>query len=121
MKTLLGIEITDEEFDRLFCEQSQGKELKVVDGKVVAIEHEITDEERKQMRMSEIQNRLNELSQDFIQVYLGADFGTKLNENGEVINIIDERKEEFITLHNELRELLGKTPRKYEGGKIDEN
>ena len=39
---LLGIEITQEEFDRLMCQQSQGKELKVVDGKVVAVEQTIT-------------------------------------------------------------------------------
>ena len=35
---LLGIEMRLEEFDTLMCEQSKGKELKVVDGKVVAVE-----------------------------------------------------------------------------------
>ena len=43
---LLGIEMTLEEFDYLMCEQSKGKELKVVDGKVLAVEHEMTLEER---------------------------------------------------------------------------
>lgn len=42
---LLGIEISFEEFDFLMCEQNKGKELKVIDGKVVAIEHEPTQEE----------------------------------------------------------------------------
>lgn len=42
---LLGIEMPFEEFDKLMCEQSKGKELKVVDGKVVAVEHEPTQEE----------------------------------------------------------------------------
>ena len=45
--SLLGIEMSFEEFDRLICEQSQGKELKVVDGKVVAEYHTITEEEIK--------------------------------------------------------------------------
>lgn len=43
---LLGIEMSLEEFDTLMCEQSKGKELKVVDGKVVAILPTITDEEK---------------------------------------------------------------------------
>ena len=51
---LLGIEMPIEEFDRLMCEQSNGKELKVIDGKVVAVEHEITQEEV-------LNNELNEL------------------------------------------------------------
>jgi hypothetical protein len=45
MKNLLNISLTDEEFDFLICEQNKGKELKVVDGKVVAIEHQVTEEE----------------------------------------------------------------------------
>ena len=102
MKTLLGIEVTDEEFDYLFCQQSQGKELKVVDGKVVAVEHETTQEELNEQRKLEIQSRLNELSQDFIQASLGAEFSD-----------LEDRKEEFRTLHNELRKLLGKEPRNY--------
>ena len=35
---LLGIEMSLEEFDALMCEQAKGKELKVVDGKVVAVD-----------------------------------------------------------------------------------
>ena len=43
MKKLLGINVTEEEFDYLICEQNNGKELKVVDGKVVAQEHILTN------------------------------------------------------------------------------
>ena len=100
---LLGIELTAEEFDRLLCEQNKGKELKVIDGEVVAIERVITEEEKKQARISEIQSRLNELTQDFVQADLGAVFAD-----------IEERKTEFKALHNELRELLGKEPRIYQ-------
>lgn len=35
---LLGIEMSLEEFDYLICEQSKGKELRVENGKVVAVE-----------------------------------------------------------------------------------
>ena len=35
---LFDIELTKEEFDNLMCEQAQGKELKVFDGKVIAVE-----------------------------------------------------------------------------------
>ena len=45
---------------------------------------------------------MESLSQDFIQYYLGA-----------TIENIEERKAKFISLHNELRELLGKQPRIY--------
>ena len=42
---LMGIEMTFEEFDFLICEQNKGKDLKVIDGKVVAVEHEVSEEE----------------------------------------------------------------------------
>lgn len=99
---LLGIEVTEKEFDFLFCEQAKGKELKVVDGKVIAVEHEVTQEELKEQRKWEITARLNQLSQDFVQAMAGAKFDD-----------LDKRKEEFRTLHNELRELEGKLPREY--------
>lgn len=54
-------------------------------------------------RIVVIQKRLQELSQDFIQVQCGA-----------VFEDIEERKLEFQTLHNELRQLQGKQPRLYE-------
>lgn len=51
---LLGIEIPFEEFDRLLCEQSKGKELKVINGKVVAVEHEPTQEEILNSELSDL-------------------------------------------------------------------
>ena len=48
---LLGIEMPVEEFDKLMCEQSKGKELKVVDGKVVAVEHEPTQNELLELEL----------------------------------------------------------------------
>lgn len=99
---ILGIEVSEKEFDFLFCEQAKGKELKVVDGKVVAVDHEVTEEELKEQRKFEITARLNQLSQDFVQAMAGAYFED-----------LEERKAEFQTLHNELRVLEGKEPREY--------
>lgn len=99
---LLGIELTFEEFDRLMCEQSQGKELKVIDGKVVAVEHEVTEEELTQQEIYELEVRLNQLTQDFIQMQCGA-----------VFEDADERVAEFQAKHNRLRYLKGKEPREY--------
>lgn len=51
---LFGIEITEQEFDFLMCEQTKGKELKVVDGKVVAVDRVITEEEKAKARINEL-------------------------------------------------------------------
>lgn len=59
--SLLGIEMPFDEFDRLLREQSQGKELKVVNGKVVATVHEATDAEI----LSELRARRKELLSAF--------------------------------------------------------
>ena len=62
----------------------------------------LSAEELKQNRIYEIQARLNQLSQDFVQADLGA-----------VFDDLEARKNEFKTLHNELRELQGKEKREY--------
>lgn len=62
-----------------------------------------SQEELKNQRIAEIKSRLEELNKDFIQSMIGA-----------VIPDIEEKKAEFISLHNELRELEGKLPRDYE-------
>lgn len=46
--------------------------------------------------------RMDELSKDFIQAYLGA-----------TIPNLDIKKQEFVRLHNEVRTLQGKEPRVY--------
>lgn len=99
---LFNNELTNEEYDFLMCEQSKGKELKVINGKVIAVTHIETAEEIKNKRVSEIKERLAILSEDFIQASIGANF--------EDLNI---RINEFRTLHNELRALQGKAPRVY--------
>lgn len=80
-----------------------GKTKCFENGKIVDYDNAVEIEaEQKQTRISKIKQRLDELNKDFIQYYLGA-----------VIPYIEEKKMEFISLHNELRELLGKEPRIY--------
>lgn len=57
---------------------------------------------KNRVRIAEIKPRLEQLSQDIIQSLAGAEFED-----------MAERQKEFQTLHNELRILLGKEPRKY--------
>lgn len=63
---------------------------------------ESMENSKKLRKIISIQSRLNELSQDFVQESLGAEFTD-----------LEDRKEEFRTLHNELRTLLGKEQRNY--------
>lgn len=80
--------------------------LKVLPKQEIVLTDEQIQEEvnfaKKQNRILEIKHRLEQLSQDLIQAQAGA-----------VFEDLAERKLEFQTLHNELRTLLGKLPRKY--------
>ena len=105
MKNLLGIELTDEQFDYLMCQQSLGKELKVSNGQVIAVERQISQEELTQQEIKIKIVRLTELTKDLAQV-----------EAGLVIDNLEERKAEFRTLLNEVRVLQGKQPREIAGG-----
>lgn len=61
-----------------------------------------TEEELTQQEIYEIEIRLNQLTQDFIQMQCGA-----------VFEDADERVAEFQEKHNRLRYLKGKEPREY--------
>lgn len=71
MKTLLNVNLTDEEFDLLMCEQNKGKELKVVDGKVVAVERIITEQEKVKTRICELKYKLQETDYQAIKHFEG--------------------------------------------------
>lgn len=74
---------------------------------------EYIEEMKIEQKKGFIIQRLEELTKDFVQKMLGADFGTKVLENGIEIDVFEAKKTEFISLHNELRELEGKEPREY--------
>lgn len=98
---LLGVQITEEEFDYLMTEQSKGKELKVVDGKIITVDPVLTEEEIRIQELRTKKKRLEELTRDFAQVQVGF-----------FIEDIEERKLEFQKLLNEVRVLQNKEPRK---------
>lgn len=102
--SLHGIEMPLEEFDRLLCEQSQGKELKVVDGKVIAEYHTPTEEELKQMRIYELKTELAKIKEDIEQENFGL-----------VRDDYIEKKARAAEIINKLRVLEGKEPRKLRG------
>ncbi len=106
------------------CLETNKNIVRGFDGKLMFEEEtqttEYLDEKEKfevkiseQEEIAQLETRLNELNQDFIQMQCGADFGTKIDENGNIINIADERIAEFQEKHNRLRYLKGKEPRIY--------
>lgn len=109
-KELLGIKLTNEEFDYFICEQNKGKELKVLDGKIVAVDPIPTEEEILQHNLFIKIKRLEELTKDFAQVQAGL-----------IIEDIEDRKVEFQTLLNEVRVLQGKEPRLIQGTEQNES
>lgn len=69
---LLGIEMPFEEFDRLMCEQSQGKELVVENGKVIAKIHQPTEKELAEQRILELKQKLASTDYEAIKFAEGA-------------------------------------------------
>lgn len=68
---ILGIDLIKEEYDVLMLEQSKGKELKVVDGKVVAI----AQEQSHMQKLTELENWFdNYFEKQLIQSMWQSDF-----------------------------------------------
>ena len=66
------------------------------------VEDNITQMRDKEARINAIKTELTKLSEDFTQYMLGAEFKD-----------IEDRKQKFRDLHNELRSLENKEPRIY--------
>lgn len=69
---LFDIELTNEEFDFLMCEQSNGKELKVINGKVVAVDRIISQVEINKNKILELKNKLKETDYQAIKHFEGC-------------------------------------------------
>ena len=93
----LGIEMTPEEFDYLICEQNKGKELKVIDGKVVAVERVATQEELNQLKIMELTQKLQ--STDYIANKL-AEAVSKYISTGDNTDVLLLREKYAIELAN---------------------
>lgn len=94
---LFGVELPFEEYDRLLCEQSNGKELKVVDGKIIAQDHIPTEEELKEQHRYELKVELTKIKEDIEQETFGL-----------VRDDFKEKKARAAQIINELRVLEGK-------------
>ena len=70
MADILGIKVTDDEWGYLMEQQANGKELVVENGKVVAKEHQATQEEINMQRRQELKTLLNKYKEDVEQVEL---------------------------------------------------
>ena len=104
MKKLLGKEITDEEFDYLMCEQNKGKELKIIDNKIVAEYHQQTEEEKLEQEKQEILQWFEEYDNQVKQyercVRLGVEFDKDIEE-------LDNKATEKQLRLREIKEELG--------------
>lgn len=69
---ILGIETDNKTADYLFCEQAKGKELKVVDGKVVAVERVVTEQQKAQIKIIELKNKLKDTDYQAIKHFEGC-------------------------------------------------
>ena len=99
---LLGVEISEEEFEYLMSEQAKGKELKVVDNKVIAYEKVPTEKEIAQNELLTLKNWFDieymRLEQKFRRLHtLGKDYNGK-NAYDELIQLyqIAEEKRQRI-------------------------
>lgn len=99
---LFGIEMPLEEFDHLICEQNKGKELKVIDGKVIAVDHEVTQEELLRKELAELETWFEEYDNQVKQysrcVRLGLEFDKDINELDNQAKINAERITEIRNL-----------------------
>lgn len=51
-----GIEITEQEIEFLMSEQDKGKVIKIIDGKYVAVDKVLTEEEKAQIQIKELKH-----------------------------------------------------------------
>lgn len=92
---LLGIEITFDEFDKLMCEQSNGKELVVDNGKVIAIEHQESKQELAQKELLELKYWYDNYYTQHEQKYRRLHSLGKLTDEGK------DPYNDLINLYNE--------------------
>lgn len=57
---ILGMEVEAEKFDELICEQNKGKKLEIVDGNIVAVNYEPTEQEKKIDKIQALENWFSE-------------------------------------------------------------
>lgn len=68
---LLGIELTLKEYDFLMCEQAKGKELKLINGNVVAVERVPTQAEINVIKITELKKKLKDTDYQALKHFEG--------------------------------------------------
>lgn len=96
---LLGITVTDDEFNALMCAQNNGKELKVIDGNVVAVERVLSEKFLRETRISELK-----------QFLADTDYKTIKYVEGE---ISDEEYEPVLAERKAWRKEINELEEKY--------
>ena len=85
-----------------YYEENGKYKKRIIELKDLGVDENALNSTNNIKTLPELKARLEKLSQDFIQVQLGA-----------VIEDIEDRKLEFISIQNEIREREGKEPRVY--------
>ena len=100
---LFGIELTEKEFDFLMCEQNKGKELKVVDGKVVAVEYKPSQQELLNNELFVLDKWFDEYDNQVKQYERCKRLGITFDKD---INLLDNEAREKQQRIAEIRNIL---------------
>ena len=108
--SLLGIEMPLEEFDYLICEQNKGKELVVENGKVVARERIITQEQINKQKIAELKQWFDTDYRTYCEMLtrrqaLGIDDKIVDQFRNKTYTNLTELYEEAEVVSKEIREL----------------
>ena len=113
MKQLLGMNITDEEFDFLMNEQTKGKELRINNGKIVAEFHVETEQEYAQRRIGELKYKLKAL--DWINAKQSEVIAKTLITNDLTeLNAFQEKYAKQLALKQQYRDEINELEKKLE-------
>lgn len=99
MKILMGVELSDNQFDSLMCEQAKGKELKLIDNTIVAVEHIPADYEKLQIELQTLLDWFNEYDNQIMQFHRALRLGTAFDKD---INVLDSQA---IINQNRIKEI----------------
>lgn len=104
---ILGVEVTFEEWNKLMMAETNGKELIVENGKVIARDRVITQEEMKQNKLAELTNWFDNYFDRQLNQSLWQDNFTVSHDNyfNKDYSNIDELKAQAKIVRNEIREL----------------
>lgn len=101
-----GIEITMQEIEFLISEQGKGKVIKIIDGKYVAVDKVLTEEEKAQIQITELKHWFDTEYTKLEQKYRRLRTLNKLCDDGsnpetkllELYNMAEEKRLEIQRL-----------------------